>query len=54
MIPRVRTWSIRLVETGERIEVYGPTKLLARLAFRHDYPRFWGKEIRISLAKIQA
>ena len=54
MIPQVRTWSVRIVETGERIPILAPTKFLAKLNFRHEFPRHWGKEIKISLAKIQA
>lgn len=55
MIPKVRTWLVRLpatvISSEKRIEVYGPTKLLARLAFRQDYPQYWMREIKISLAR---
>jgi len=51
MIPSVKTWIVRLVETGERIEMLAPTKTLARIGFRLDFPCHWGKAIKISLKK---
>lgn len=56
MIPPVRRWRVRVVETeteGERILFMdGPTKTLVRIGFRLDYPGFWGREIKISLAPL--
>jgi len=55
MIPKVQTWRIRVLadEYGpeEILFMDGPTKALIRIGFRMDYPRFWGRAIKISLAK---
>jgi hypothetical protein len=57
MIPKVRTWNVRIPARGnepeERLTIDTPTKALVRIIVRMDYPRFWGREIKISLAKIQ-
>lgn len=55
MIPKVQAWRIRVVATAtEPEEIHymdGPTKTLIRIGFRMDFPRYWGREIKISLAR---
>jgi len=51
MIPKVRQWQARVVETGETLLIDTINKRMVRLILRMDYPRLWGKEIKISLAK---
>lgn len=57
MIPRVKDWTVRVLATDtapeEKIRIQTPTKQLVRICFRMDYPRFWGREIKISLDKIK-
>ena len=51
MIPRVKPWHVNVVGTGRRIRILAPTKVLAKLNFRFEYPEYWGCEIKISLAR---
>lgn len=55
MIPKVRTWNVRVLASDgkpeERIVIDTPTKALVRIIFRMDYPQFWGRAFKISLAK---
>ena len=55
MIPKVQTWRIRVLasdnEPEEFIPMLGPNKALIRIGFRMDYPKFWGRAIKISLAR---
>ncbi len=55
MIPRVRTWNVRVwsddgkVVTNVQIDTVN--KALARIIFRQDYMQFWGYKITISLVQ---
>jgi hypothetical protein len=55
MIPRVRTWNVRILATEtqpeERMQIETPTKALVRIIFRLDFPRYWGRAYKISLAR---
>lgn len=55
MIPRVKTWTVSVLDDNgkviERIAVLAPTKLLARLNVRHEYPRTWGHALKIGLKR---
>jgi hypothetical protein len=55
MIPPVRTWNVRILATEtepeERMQIETPTKALVRIIFRLDFPRYWGRAYKISLAR---
>jgi len=51
MIPKVRQWQARVIETGEVLLIDTINKRMVRLILNLDYPRLWGKTIKISLAK---
>ena len=54
MIPKVKKWRVRVLEKGRQDQILfidAPTKLLARLNVRYEYPGTWGKTIKISVAK---
>jgi hypothetical protein len=48
MIPQVRTWKITVVETGEILWIDTINKMMVRLILKLDYPRLWGKQLKIS------
>ena len=51
MIPNVRPWRVRVVDNNKTVEtlvIEAPTRRLAILAVRQDYPRTWGKELVLS------
>ncbi len=53
-IPSVKTWLVTVVDNGKdiaRFEVLSPTKKLAKIGFRLDYPRFWGLPLKIGLKR---
>jgi hypothetical protein len=54
MIPKVRPFYVRVRnDSGEIIfvgRVDTPTAALARIAFRQDYPRYWGMSVSVSVA----
>lgn len=50
-IPQVRLWMVRVLDQGVEITrcwVWAPTRKLAKLNFRHEYPGYWGKGIKVS------
>jgi hypothetical protein len=51
MIPKVRTWTVRVVETGEVIQLDTINKNMCRIIMRLDHPRTWGKTLKISRNK---
>lgn len=51
MIPKVRTWRVRVVETGEELFFDTINRRMVRLIVGMDYPRLWGKTIKISLVR---
>lgn len=57
MIPSVKNWTVRVLATDtapeEKVRIQTPTKQLVRIIFRMDFPRYWGREFKISLDKIQ-
>ncbi len=50
-IPPVRTWKVRVVETGEVLYFDTINKRMVRIIVGMDYPRLWGKTLAISLVK---
>ena len=52
MIPRCKDWSVRVLKQGSmpevRLTITAPTKLLAKLSFRHDYPAYWSRNFKVS------
>jgi hypothetical protein len=53
-IPSVKTWLVTVLSEGKAVarhEVYAPTKTLARIGFRLDFPQYWGTPIRIGLRR---
>ena len=51
MIPRVRSWKITVVETGEVLYFDTINKNMCRIILRLDYARLWGKTFKISVVK---
>jgi hypothetical protein len=51
MIPKVKSWKCRVVETGEVIWLDTITRTMCKIILKLDYPRLWGKTIKISLAR---
>ena len=49
MIPKVRTWKVRVVETGEVYRLDTINKMMVKLIMRFEYPIHWGKTLKISL-----
>ena len=49
MVPTVKLWVVTLVETGQKFEVLAPTKLLAKLNFRHEF--YLAGPVKIGLAR---
>lgn len=48
MIPHVRDWKIKLLDTNEVVKtISAPNRALARICFRMDYPQYWGRPIRV-------
>ena len=52
-IPPVRTWKVRVVETGEVMMLDTINKRMVRIIVGMDYPRLWGKTLKISLDRGQ-
>jgi len=52
MIPKVKTWKVRSVETGRAIEVITINKRFARMIAVSEFG-MWGQTLKISLAKNQ-
>jgi hypothetical protein len=50
-IPPVRSWRVTVLETGERYTITAPTRRLARIIFRTEYPKHWGAPISIGLPR---
>ena len=48
MIPKVRTWKITVVETGEILWMDTINKAMVRIILKLDYPRLWYKTLKIS------
>lgn len=51
MIPKVKTWRVRCDALGEWWVVQAPTRKLALLGVRMDYPRTWGLALRCGLLR---
>jgi hypothetical protein len=51
MIPRVRTWNVRVVETGETLTVDTINKRMVNIILKTEHPRFWGKTLKISVKR---
>jgi len=51
MIPKVKQWKCQVVETGETLYFYAITKRMVQIIVNMDYPRLWGKTLKISLCK---
>ena len=52
MIPKVRKWKVRAVETGRIVEVYTINKRFAAWVAQTDFG-MWGQTLKVSLAKNQ-
>ena len=50
MIPKVRTWKVRVVETGQILLIDTINRRFARMIAIHDYG-MWGKTLKVSLSK---
>jgi hypothetical protein len=46
-IPQVRTWKVTVAETGEVLWIDTITRRMAALILKLDYPRLWGKSLKI-------
>jgi hypothetical protein len=53
MIPQVRTWKITVVETGEILWIDTITRRMVKLILNLDYPRLWGKTLKIASVRQQ-
>lgn len=58
MIPQVKDWNIKVsgivngrVLNNHLVEVMAPTKRLAILGFRIDFPGYWGYTLKVSPKK---
>ena len=51
MIPKVRQWKCRVVETGEVFLLDTINKRMCQIILKLDYPRLWGKTVKISLVR---
>ena len=47
-IPSVKTYIVRVEETGEKLEFDTVSKRMVQIIIRMDYPRLWGKRLFIS------
>jgi hypothetical protein len=54
MIPQVRTWKITVVETGETLWIDTISKRMVKIILNLDYPRLWGKQVKISSVRQMA
>jgi len=50
-IPTCKNWRVRCPEAELDVLIVAPTKLLARLNTRHEFPKSYGKQLIISLYK---
>lgn len=51
MIPKVKNWKVNIVETGEIFEISTITKKMVGIIMKIDYPKTWGKTLKISLKR---
>lgn len=54
MIPRIKTYKVMVVETGETYYFDTISKKMAKLIMKLDYPKSWGKTLRISVYNNEA
>ena len=48
MIPKVRTWCVKVKSSGCKYYIDTINKKMARIIFRSDYIQHWGEDISIS------
>jgi hypothetical protein len=51
MIPKVKRWRVTCDGIAEWFIVNTPTKALAVICVRMDYPRTWGHSLRVGLLR---
>lgn len=49
MIPRIKTYKVTVIETNETYYFDTVSRKMAKLIMKLDYPKSWGKTLRISI-----
>ena len=51
MIPIVKSWKVKVVETNETLFIDTINKRMVKIILQMDYARLWGKTFKISVVK---